>query len=194
MSMRHYKRRRGKMYKSSVMHIPSSMNAVLASNTATVFFASQTANYTTTGTLLTSDTFEQSDRSQTTALGSDINFIVYNLSCIAGETASIIEYAIFKIERSNSVPSFDNSTLPASTTIQTQGLQSGMRQYQPGRVLKFGKFVIAAEQPRAISLGISYRKFKMAKVRTGDFYGIVVFNRGSSDVTLDIEARYNAKV
>ncbi len=170
------------------------MNQNLVSNTGTAFFASITASYNQTGTLLTSDTFENADRTQQTPIGADVNFIVYNISIRAGASASIIEYAIFKIERASGVPSLNNGLLPDDVTIQTQGLQSAMRQYQPGRILKFGQVAIAAEQPRALSLSGNYRKFRFAKQRTGDYYGIVIFNRGDDAVTLDIQARYNAKV
>ncbi len=176
------------------MHVPSSMANNVTSSASVVFFAAVPANYAVTGTLLTSDTFENSDRQQNCPIGCEIPFIVYNVFTRAITSDGIVEYAIFKVERASSVPTTDNVLLPDNTTISTQGLQAAMRQYQPGRVLKYGALAVAAEQPRQISLGMSYSKFKMAKMRTGDYYGIILFNRNGAGVTLDIQARYNAKI
>ncbi len=191
---RRRRRRGGKKYSSSIMHLPSSVNQSLTTNAGLVFFASTSANYATTGTPLTSDSFEQADRSQQVPIGSDINSIVYNISFRDGSAQAVMELAFFKIERAHVTPSLDNVLLPTEGTIGSQGLQAAFRQYQPGRLLKYLKVAIAPEQPRTLSVRVPYKKFKMAKVRTGDFYGVVIYNRSSATTGVDVEARYNAKV
>ncbi len=193
MFRRHRRRSMSKRYASSVTHIPSSMSQTVMANQSAVFFASITANYATTGQILTSDTFENADRQQQSPIGADINGIVFNLGFRNATASSVIECAFFKIERANVVPVADNVLLPDNTTINNQGLQSAFRQYQPARLLKYVKVAVAAEQPRTLSVRIPYKKFRMAKVRTGDYYGVMVFNRGG-ELGIDFEARYKAQV
>lgn len=174
------------------MHIPSSMANILeGTNTSVVFFAAIPANYGVTGSALTSDRFEQVDRLQQVAIGTEINSIIFTVTLRNITASASVEYAIFKIERSNQVPDTDNISLPNDASITTEGLQSAMRRFQPGRIIKFGVVGVAAEQPRVLSLKANYKKFKMSKVRTGDYYGIIIFSRGTSSV-IDFQARYNA--
>ncbi len=176
------------------MHLGGEMNQVLSGNTATTVFAAQSSTYNVTGTSLTEDTFENSDRKDRVALGSDIPSIIFNITARDSSTPTALEYAIFKIERAHEVPLNDNTLLPDTVTCQTLGLQAAIRQYQPGRVLKFGIVAIATEQPRTFSVKGNYGKFKMAKMRTGDWYGIMFFNRGLGDITLDVHTRFLAKI
>ncbi len=181
-------------YASSVTHIPSSISNIVTANQAVIFYASVTANYSVTGTGLSTDTFENADRQQNSPIGADINGIVFNIGIRNSTGTGVIEFAFFKIERSNTVPTGDNVSLPNDVTILSQGLQSAFRQYQPARLLKYMKVAVATEQPRAFSCRIPYKKFRMAKVRTGDYYGVMAFNRGATDVAIDFEARYKAQV
>ncbi len=194
MFRRRRRRRGGSRYKSSVTHIPNSVSQTLLASNSGLFYACTTANYTTTGTALTVDTFEQADRQQNTPIGADVNGIVYNLAVRDATVSAIIEIAFFKIERAHIVPSADDVLLPSNATIVALGLQAAFRQFQPGRLLKYVKLAVAPEQPRTLSIMVLYRKFKMAKVRTGDFYGVMTFNRSSGDVIIDYEARYKAQV
>ncbi len=188
------RRSRGKRYQSSVMHLPSSMANNPMASESVVMFAAVASNYATTGTSLTSDTFENADRSQLVPIGADIPSIVYNIAIRNATATAVLEFAFFKIERAHEVPQTNDVLLPSNATINSLGLQAAFRQYQPGRLLKYMKIAVAAEQPRAFSTKINYAKFKMVKMRTGDYYGVIIFNRGSMAMTIDIEARYNAKV
>jgi len=190
-----FRRRRGRrrnIKRNSVMHLPSSMLNSVPGNQSVILFASVTSNYQTIGTPLTNDTFENADRLQNTQLGANIDSIVYNIAIREIANDGIIEYVIFKIERSDEVPDTTNSKMPTDVEITTEGLQSAFRRYQPGRVLKYGAFGVASAQPRAISVKGDYKKFRFVKVRAGDYYGILIFNRNVASLEVDLQARYNA--
>ncbi len=191
---RRRRRRSRKRITSSIMHVPSTMNNNVASLASITFFAAVPANYTITGSDLSNDTFEQADRLQLVPIGNTINSIIFNISIRDITLSGVIEYAIFKVERASETPTEASNLLPSNTEISTQGLQSGMRQYQPGRVIKYGQLAVAAEQPRTLSIKGNYAKFKMAKLRTGDHYGIMLYNRTSATAVIDIQCRYNASI
>ncbi len=189
---RRFRGRRRRVIKTNkMMHVPSSVNNTLNNNTSLVFHAALAAGYSTTGTVLTTDRFENADRAQQCVIGSKIDGITFDIFCRLPETSGVVEWAILKIERSNVVPDTDNVILPNDTTIQTTGLQAALRQYQPGRVLKYGAFAVAPEQPATRQVGVSFKKFKMNTLRTGDYYTLVVFNRGiTMSCVIDLQARY----
>jgi len=174
------------------MHLPSSMNNTVGANQSVVLYACITANYNVIGTALSADTFENADRLQNTQLGANVDSIIYSVAGRDITGNGILEYAIFKIERADEVPDTTNQKLPTDIQITTQGLQQAIRQFQPGRITKYGQRAFAAEQPVAWSVKGAYKKFNFSKVRAGDYYGILVFNRSSATVTIDLQARYIA--
>ncbi len=194
MFRRRRRRRSAKRFASTVTHVPSSISNGLSTNTSLIFYAAIPANYAVTGTALSSDTFENADRQQNCPIGSTIDNIVFNIAFRGLTDNGVMEYAFFKIERSNVVPTGDNVMLPNDTVILSQGLQSAIRQYQPGRVLHYGQVAVATEQPRCISKSVPYGKFKLSKLRTGDYYGVQIFNRSAATVFVDVQARYKAKI
>jgi len=189
---RMFRRRGGRQrLTNSVTHVPSSMNGVLQPSTSSTVIAAQAGNFNTTGDALSGDTFENADRLTTVQIGAKIFNIIYNLGIRDLTGDGIIEWAILKIERSPVVPT-QGSGLPTNAEITTIGLQAAVRQYQPGRVLKFGTIAVAAEQPRTISLKGNYSKFRFTTMRTGDFYCIMIFNRSETAITLDTQMRFKA--
>ena len=161
------------------------------SNNSVIFYAAVPSNYAVAGTALTNDRFENADRLQAVVIGSHIDSIIYNISIRNISSDGVVEYAIFKIERAHEVPD-GNPLLPTDTQIQTEGLQTAMRRYQPGRIIKFGLIAVAGEQPRALSLKGNFKKFRMSKVRTGDYYGIILFMRGIETANIDFHGRYTS--
>lgn len=174
------------------MHVPSTMNNVVPGNESLIMFAAIAANYTVTGTALQTDTFENSDRLQNVVINSNIANVTYTISIRGTTTPATIEYSIFKVERASTVPVDDGVLLPTNTEIATEGLQAALRKHQPGRVIKFGAFATAEAQPRVVTVNGNYAKFKLSKLRTGDFYGIIIFNRGGADVIMDVQARFKS--
>ncbi len=178
--------------RNPIMHLPSSMGNNVADNTSIIFYAALPAVYSITGVGLTGDLFENVDRSQNNKIGDTIGTITHDIGFRDILSSGIVEIAVFKIERAHAVPTTDGVLLPTDATIITGGLQASVRQYQPGRVIHYRKTAIATEQPRTIKVLGNFGKFKMSKMRTGDYYGIILFNRTGSTITVDIEARYKA--
>ncbi len=176
------------------MHVPSSMGNDVMAAESLVFHAAIASNFAVIGSPLTNDTFEDANRTQNCVVGSDISSIIFNIDIRNNTGDGPIEYAILKIERAHVVPDTDGILLPGNADIITEGLQASTRRYQPGRVIKFGSFSVAAEQPRSLSIKGNYSKFKMSRIRTGDFFTLVLFNRTSATTTIDIQARYSAKI
>lgn len=191
-----FRRRRGRgrkrqFMRNPVMHLPSSIGNSINAGSSVINYAAVVANYGITGTALTSDLNEQVDRSQTVRLGENIDTITWDIGLSPVDTG-IIEICVFKVERANSVPTTDGTLLPANSTITTTGLQAAMRQYQPGRIIHYRKVGVAAAQPRAIKVVGNFAKFKMSKIRTGDYYGIAIYNRTPGICIIDFEARYKS--
>jgi len=192
---RRFGRRRSARKKTNViMHLPSAQNQVLSENTSVIMYAAVPANYGIIGTALGQDMFEQVDRSQNVAIGSHIDTIIYNIGIRDSTVPGIVSYAIFKVERAHEVPTANGILLPTDAQIFAEGLQQAMRRYQPGRILKYGQIAVAAEQPRTLSLKGNYKKFRMSKVRTGDYYGIILFNKAAvgGSISMDLEGRYQS--
>ena len=167
------------------------MANVLLDNNSVVHYAAVPSNYSTTGQSLGQDMFENVDRLQNVAIGSFIDTIIYSVGVREIEGNGIIEYAIFKVERAHEVPTANAVLLPTDAIITSSGLQAGMRQFQPGRIIKFGQVAVAQEQPRQLSLKGNYKKFRFSKVRAGDYYGIILFVRGLT-CTIDFQSRYQS--
>ena len=179
--------------RNKVMHIPSSIGNSVAANNATTFFPAQPVTaYLTAGSAITGDTHEDADRNVSNIIGSKIATIFNTISFRDVTVNGIMEIALFKVERANAVPTVGGGLLPTTVAITGQGLQQAMRQFQPGRVLKYLKAAIAAEQPRVVHAKHQLFKFNMSTMRAGDYIGIIVYNRSSAAVTVDFESRYNA--
>lgn len=186
-----FRSRRNRGTVNSVTHVPSSMNNIIQPADTLVFFASVPANYPVTGTPVTNDTFEQADRANLTPIGARITRITFDVSIQDITDQGTIEWAIFKIERAPTVPALGNQ-LPLSAEISVQGLQQAMRQYQPGRVIKFGQLSVASEQPRSFRAIGRFGRFRMQANRTGDYYGIIIFNKTGGTPIISVQARYKA--
>lgn len=173
-----------------ITHIPSSIGNTVPGFDSVIFYAAIAANYATTGTSLSADMYENVDRLQNVTPFASISPIIFNLAFINKESESFVSYAIFKVERSTQVPNTDGVILPLNTEIVTEGLQQAMRRYQPGRIIKYGKVAISTGQPVALSIKADFGKYKMGTLRTGDFYGIIIFNSSLEPIDVDIESRY----
>ncbi len=172
------------------MHKPSSMGNSVATSIAAVFIAANAGAFANTGTGLTTARESLSNREQENTIGSKINSIIFDLTFQPGTGAGgAIEYAIFKAERMSAVPSL-GAGLPTSATINTSGLQAAMAVEQPGRVIKYGQVPISEGTTAVRSLKGAFAKFKLSTIRTGDYYGIIVFNRTAMSVVTSFQARY----
>lgn len=187
-----FRKRPRRRIMSSITHIPSSMGNGVAANTAMVFLAANAGALNITGTAATTAAYSLSNREQENTVGGIIDTITFDISFNNAMSASVIEYAVFKIERASAVPALGTG-LPTSASILASGLQQALRIIQPGRVVKFGTLSIAPEQPATRHVVANFKKYRMNRIRQGDWYGIIIFNGSANSATISVQARYKEK-
>ncbi len=131
-----------------------------------------------------------SNKQQEVTIGSQIGRTTFDIGVRLATQTGIIEYAVYKIERSTAIPAIGALNLPSAADINTGGMQCEMRSHNPGRIMDFGLLAYTAETTRTKKLIINWKKFNLATIRQGDFYGIVFFNRGGAAVTIDVYCRF----
>lgn len=173
------------------MHLVSVINQVVTTNTSLTVVLANAGAFLLTGTAATTVATGLSNKEQENTVGNRINTIIINCAFRQAVSAAIVSYTIMKIERANVVPA-PGAGLPADAAVLTNGMQQQDRLFQPGRIIKYGTVAIAPEQPVSISLKADFAKYKMGKIRQGDFYLIRFFNRSGDTLIIDVEARYLA--
>jgi len=187
------RRRPRKQYKK-VMHLPSSMGNSVASSTSVTFFAANAGTFNTTASGLNVAREALSNRQGEVTIASKIFRIVYDITIQPDTQGSLaggaIEYVVFKIERSAVVPT-TGAGLPTDIDITTLGLQAAFRQVQPGRVLVFGQIPYTEQTTNVRTIVGRYGKYKLSTMRTGDWYGIMLYNRAANAPNISIQSRFN---
>lgn len=146
--------------------------------------------YANAGTAPTTARSSLSNREQEYEIGSHVGTTIINLAVRANSTG-MYEYCVFKSERALAVPTNGNG-LPSAANILSNGLQYEMRALHPGRVVHYGQVSVTADMGAVRTLKIPWAKYKMSKIRAGDYYGIIVFHRGAG-VTDDVDIQSRTK-
>ncbi len=142
------------------------------------------------GTALATDR-DAGDRSQELQTGNILGNMTIDVTASpSGAAFGVIEYVVFKVQRALTVPIIGTDPIPSDADAITGGLQSAYRKNMPGWIIQFGTFRISAEVTAIKKIRINWNKFRMAKVRDGDFFCIVYFNRTGGSITFDWQARY----
>ncbi len=191
--MRHFGYRRGRspkrVFKTSIQHSPSSMGNSILTDAQLVTF--QAVSTVPAGTSMANARID-TDRAVEVSNGEEVGNMTVTVGIFPGASNGYIEYAVFKAQRQSTTPVVGTFPMDSNSAVNSAGLQQIMRQNMPGWVYKFGTIPYTPETIHTRDIKISYRKFKVAKVRDGDFFGIVFFNRGASTVTFDWQARYKS--
>ncbi len=192
--MRHYGlRRRGRAkraFKSSITHVPSTMDQSFAANILALVFS--TVATVTAGTNATNTRLD-TDRDREVSSGENVGFTKYTLQFEPNATAfGTIEYVVFKVPRSFIVPVVGTDPIPSSVDVDGTGIQQAFRINMPGWVYKFGVFPVSAETPFTKTVTINWNKFKVGTVRDGDHFGIALFNRATSSVNFSVQMFYKS--
>ncbi len=184
------RRRNAKQYKK-IMHLSSTIGNAMTALGSLTFFAANAGAYVTTATVLTAAREAISNREQENTIGSKIFGITFDIIIqpAADLVGGALEYVVFKIERAFATP-VSGTGLPTDANILTLGLQAAFRQIQPGRVIKYGAIPYTEQTTAVRTIRGSYGKFKLSTIRTGDFYGIMLFNRAANTPIVSIQSRY----
>lgn len=172
------------------MHVVASMNNNQLTNSQVVHICANAGANLLAGSALPTIVTAGSNRTTGNSIDSVIGQTTFDVAIreVAGNGA--IEYVVWKRERQDAVPAAGTG-LPTDAEVITEGLQGAYRRVLPGRIFKFGVFALATGQPRAFKVTMNWSKFKVAKIKTGDFYGITVFWRSGSGIRTDFQTRYN---
>ncbi len=190
MFRRRMSRKPRKQYKK-IMHLPSTIGNAVVSVTQLNFIAANAGAFVTTATVLTAARESISNREQENTIGSKIFRIVYDIIIQpATGVGGALEYAVYKIERAAAIP-VPGAGLPTDANILTLGLQAAFRQIQPGRIIKYGAIPFTNETTNVRTIVGNYSKYKLQGLRTGDFYGILLFNRSAQAPVISVQSRYN---
>ncbi len=188
--MRHYgyrQRTRKSTFKESTLHVPSTISGTVAANNAALIVI-QSPSIDAGGSA--SDNIEASDRDRTVNVGHSLGKVFVNLAIRATTGTGIISIGVMRVERATAVPAIGVGNVPSLAEIAGQGMQQAQRMQNPGRVVRYLNMAYTAEFSRIIKFSFVPAKYKMAKVRPGDYFIMQVFNKGPTGVTYDYEARF----
>ncbi len=137
-----------------------------------------------------SSNIEAQDKDRTVNVGHHVGRL--NLDCTIRDTIGdgVVEFCIYKIERSAGTPVIGTHPVPSTAQINTQGIQQACRLANPGKVFHFSKRAYSIEQTSTHKMIVSPAKYKLSKLKAGDHWVLQVYNRSANAVTFDYEARY----
>ncbi len=184
------RRRSSKPRKKAIQHFTCSLANSVAATSAINLNCANAGAFNITGLDEATARSAISNKQQECTIGSEIGRTTFDIG-IRGNTAEgILEYAVYKIERSTAIPAIGALNLPSAADINTGGLQCMMRSHNPGRILDFGLIAYSVGTTRTKKLIINWKKYRMSTIRQGDFYGIVFFNRGGATMKVDVYCRF----
>ncbi len=138
-----------------------------------------------------SSNIEAQDKDRTVNVGHHIGRLNIDLGLRGAGSTGILEACIFKVERADSTPSLGSHPVPSQAEINTQGMQQACRMANPGKVFHYSKTAYTIQITRTKKISVSPAKFRLSKVKAGDHWILLLFNRSAGSVTVDTEMRYN---
>ncbi len=172
---------------NSVIHVPSTMSQTLATKIATVIVIESPSIFAAGSA---SDNIEAQDKDRTVNVGHHLGTLNVSFSCRNASADGVVEYAILKVERQSTTPVLGTHPIPTSAEIDTQGLQQAVRLANPGKVFHYSARAYTLQISYVHNMRVSPAKFKLSKVKAGDHWILLVFNRGGSQITFDVQMRY----
>ncbi len=173
-----------------IQHSPALLGNAPANNVALLHVLAHAGNLA--GSSLTTGRTGGEDRSTEVDNGRYVRDMIVQIAFIPNvNTVGYYEIAFIKYERSTSVPTIGTDPVPTSAVCISDGLQGAIRSLSPGYMIKFMQVPVTKETSKVLSLKINWSKYRKAKVRDGDYFCLVVFNKSSSSGVYDISTRYN---
>ncbi len=191
--MRHYFNRRSrgarKTFTPSIQHSPSSIGNAPAFQVGLLHVLAKSGLLA--GASMTSDRTGVEDRTVEIDNGKHVGQMTIDLVIQPStDTSGYYEYLFVKYQRQTSVPAWGTDPVPTSAGVLTDGLQREARSLSPGWVVKFGIIPCTSETVVTRTIKVNWKKFKMDKVRDGDFFCMLMYNRQSSATKYDFHVRY----
>ncbi len=176
--------------KTSITHVPSTMDQSQAINVLSLIFS--TVSTVVAGVSATTGRLD-TDRDREVSNGEEVGRTTYTIQYEPAAGAfGTVEYCLFKAERQATTPVIGTHPIPSSADVLAQGIQQAFRLNMSTWVCRFGSFPVSAETPVVRNITINWKKFKKATVKDGDFYGLALFNRTQGTCAFSIQMRYKS--
>ncbi len=170
-----------------VMHVPSTVSGTIATVVSTNFVIVSPSIFAAGSA---SSNIEAQDKDRTVNVGHHIGQLVLDFSIRNTTADGALEFGVYKVERADSTPSIGTHPVPSNSEVSTQGMQQALRLANPGKVFHYSVVAFSADNTRTKHIVVSPAKFKLSKIKAGDHWCVLVFNRSGSTVTVDFQARY----
>ncbi len=169
------------------MHVPSTIGGTISGGAETLLFLQNPSLLA--GASATTN-IEGQDKDRTVTLGHHMGQCTIDFTVRTTVADGSIEFCIFHVERSHITPAIGTDPIPSGADISSQGLQQAMRLALPGRVEHFSVRAYSIENTMVHKLKFRPSKYKASQVKAGDFWALMVHNRGANIITYDMQARY----
>ncbi len=169
------------------MHVPSTIGGTISGGAETLLFLQNPSLLA--GASATTN-IEGQDKDRTVTLGHHMGQCTIDFTVRTTVADGSIEFCIFHVERSHITPAIGTDPIPSGADISSQGLQQAMRLALPGRVVHFSVRAYSIENTMVHKLKFRPSKYKASQVKAGDFWALMVHNRGANIITYDMQARY----
>ncbi len=133
---------------------------------------------------------EAQDKDRTVNIGHYMGAFFIDVAIRITTQDGTIEFAVFKVERAAGVPAIGTFPIPSGAQITSEGLQQATRLRLPGKVFHFSSRAYSAAHTITHKIRVSPAKFGLGKVKAGDHWILMMYNRGSATVTYDFQCRY----
>ncbi len=181
------RRSRRRITGNTVIHVPSTIATSLANGTS---FVTIVASPSINAAGSASSNIEAQDKDRTVNVGHHVGRLNLDLNIRNTIGDGVVEFCVYKVERQATTPTIGNHPIPSSAEINTQGIQQACRLANPGKVFHYSKKPYSVENTQIHKIIVSPAKYKLSKMKAGDYWILQVFNRGPSAVTIDYEGRF----
>ncbi len=183
---RSFRRPRRKMG-NSVIHVPSTMAGTIGTNVGVAIVITSPSIFAAGSA---SSNIEAQDKDRTVNVGHHVGTFNLDLTIRTTINNGVIEFCVFKVERVDTTPVIGTHPVPSNAEMLSQGVQQAVRLANPGKTFHFSQRAYTIEQPISHKIKVSPAKFKLSKVKAGDHWMLILFNRGAQQITFDYQARY----
>ncbi len=172
---------------NTVIHVPSTIAGSLASSIGVVIVI---ASPSILAGGSASDNIEAQDKDRTVNVGHHIGRLNLDISIRNTAGDGVMEFCVFKVERSAITPVLGTFPIPSTAEIVAQGMQQVCRLENPGKVFHYSKRPYTIEQTIVHKIIVSPAKYRLSKFKAGDHWILMIFNRGPQAITFDYEGRF----
>lgn len=191
--MRHFGRRPSRRFtkrqsRPRVQHSPASMAQSLNADLGLLVVLGKANEMA--GTALATDR-DAGDRQQDLQTGNIMGNTTVTITGDATTTShGHLGVVFYRLPRSFTVPVIGTDPIPSDADCVSGGMQASYRKNLPGYIIKYLMFPYSAETPFTRIISLNWAKFRMAKIRDGDFFVMNLHNFGTGQINFNWEARY----